>query len=106
MRATVAASGALAAASLIAGFVTGNQAVGVGLAAGFLVGSLNGVFMLRLLDNHTPFVMASVARLALVSAVAVLVAFVLGAQAWAVLLGVAGAQVVMVAAAVRRGLRA
>jgi hypothetical protein len=105
MRATVAASVALAAISLFAGLLTGNFGVGAGLGAGFAVGSLNGVFMLRLLENDAPFVMSSVARLAMVSAVAILLAFVLGAAAWAVLLGVAGAQVVMVAAAVRRGLR-
>lgn len=106
MRATVAASVALAAVSLIAGLVAGHPPVGTGLAAGFAIGSLNGLFLLGLLARNAPFVISSVARLAIVSAAAILLALVVGAQPWAVLLGVAGAQVVMVAAAVRQGLRA
>jgi hypothetical protein len=106
MRETVAASAALAMISLFAGAGTGNFSAGLGIAVGFAAGSLNGVLMLELLQHSSPFVMSSVARLALVSAGAILLAFLLGAQPAAVLLGVAAAQVVMVGVAVRRGLRA
>ena len=106
VRETVAASVALAAIALIAGLVVGQTAVGAGLAAGLAVGAVNGHLILRQLGNDTPFVVSSLGRLALFSAVAVLAAYLLSASTWAVLIGVAGAQAVMVATAVRQGLRA
>jgi hypothetical protein len=45
-------------------------------------------------------------RLAAFSAVGLLLAGALGISAWPVMIGVAGAQLVMVGAGVRRGLRA
>ena len=49
--------------------------------------------------------LASLLCLALVSAVAILLAYLVSAEPWAVLLGVGGAQIVMVTMAVRQGLR-
>ncbi len=106
LRETVAASTALAAFVLVAAAVFGHLSVGLGLAAGLVIGSMNGHLVAALLTRETPFVAGSVVRMALVSAVSVGAAFMLGSPAWAVLLGVGVAQFVMVGAGVRQGLRA
>lgn len=106
VRETVAASAVLACIAVIAGIGLGHATIGIGLALGLLIGSFNGHLIVRMLRSGAPFVVSSLGRLALVSAVAILLAFILGASAWAVLIGVAGAQAVMVATAVRQGLRA
>jgi len=106
MRETVAASVILAAVAVSVGLLAGRPTVGLGLAAGLVIGSFNGHAVAALLDRHLPFVGASVVRLAALSSGAIAVALVAGAPPWAGLLGVAAAQVVMVVAAVRRGLRA
>ena len=59
-----------------------------------------------LLDRDSPFVFGSLMRLAALSALAIVVALVFGSAPWSVLIGVAAAQVVMVAMSVRQGLRA
>jgi hypothetical protein len=106
MRETVTASVILAAVAIAVGLLAGRAAVGLGLAAGLVVGSFNGHAVVALLDRHMPFLGASVVRLAALSSGAIVVALLAGAPPWAGLLGVAGAQVVMVVAAVRRGLHA
>jgi hypothetical protein len=106
LRTTVAASAVLAAIAAIAGLIVGRAEVGVGLAIGLVIGSFNGHALVALLDRHVPFVGASLVRMAIFSAGGIMLALIVGATPWAVLLGVAGAQMVMVAAAVRQGLRA
>jgi hypothetical protein len=97
---------ALAAIALFAGFLLGRPPEGTGLAAGLLIGSLNGELLRRAVVSHAPFVASSVIRLALISSAAILVAIAVGASTVALLLGVAAAQLVMVTLAVRQGLRA
>lgn len=106
LKETVAASAAAAALAILAGAVLGHLPTGVGLAAGLLIGSMNGHALAALLSRGTPFVASTIVRLAAFSGVAVVLAFLLGSDAWAVLLGVAAAQLVLVGASVRRGLRA
>jgi hypothetical protein len=106
VRDTVAASAAVAVLVLITAAMAGQLTVGVGLGAGLVIGSLNGHLVGALLARETPFVMGSVVRMAIVSAMAVVAAVVLGTPAWAVLLGVGAAQLIMVGASVRQGLRA
>jgi hypothetical protein len=106
VRATWAASVALASIAFLAGFVINQRSVGLGLALGLVVGAANGELIQRLIESRAPFVVSSVMRIAGVSAVAILLAILVGASPIAVLLGVATAQFVMVVAAVRQGLRA
>lgn len=106
LRDTVAVSAVMAVLALAGAGTLGRLTVGIGLAAGLVVGSFNGHLVAALLGRETPFVAASLGRMALVSAVAILTALVLGAPAWSALIGVAAAQAVMVTAAVRQGLRA
>jgi hypothetical protein len=103
---TVVACAAIAALAVGAFALAGQAQIGVGLAAGLVLGSFNGHLVMRLVDRHTPFVAGSVVRMALISATAVLAAILLGSPAWAVLLGVGGAQLVMAGAGIRQGLRA
>lgn len=105
MRGTVAASAVLAAIALAAGLVFGQAPIGTGLAAGLVIGALNGELIRRAAVHNAPFVVSSVIRLALISAVGILAAYLIGASTVALLLGVAAAQVVMVVASVRLGLR-
>ncbi len=106
LRDTVAVSAAVAVLAIVISGVAGQPAVGIGLGAGLVIGSLNGHLVAALVARDTPFVMGSVVRMAVLSAVAILAAVLLGSPAWAVLLGVGGAQLVMVGAGVRQGLRA
>lgn len=106
LRDTVAVSSAMAVLVLLIAGIAGQLTLGIGLGAGLIIGSLNGHLAAALLATETPFVMGSVVRMAVLSAVAILAAVLLGSPAWAVLLGVGGAQLVMVGAGVRQGLRA
>jgi hypothetical protein len=106
LRETVAASAFLAASGILIAGLSGHLSVGIGLGAGLLIGSFNGHLVAGLLQRDAPFLAASIARLAFVSALAVLVALLLGSAAWAVLIGVGAAQAVMAVSAVRQGLRA
>jgi len=106
LKETVAASVAAAAVAILAGAVLGHLSTGAGLAAGLLIGSLNGHALAALMARGTPFVASTVVRLAAFSAVAIAVAILLRGDVWAVLLGVAAAQGMLVAASIRRGLRA
>jgi hypothetical protein len=106
VRRTVAASAVLAAIALLAAFVVNQGSLGLGLALGLAVGAANAELIQRVIDSRSPFVVSSLVRMVLLSAVAIFAAFLGGASPVAVLLGVAAAQLVMVAAAVRQGLRA
>ena len=106
LRETVVASTALGALTLVVAAVAGNLSVGVGLGAGMVIGSFNGHLVAGTLETGAPFVVASIVRMASVSAIAILAALLLGIAPWAVLIGIGAAQLVMVGAGVRQGLRA
>lgn len=105
LRVTVAVCCVLAAALIAAGVVAGHAALGVGIAAGLLLGSVNGYLIQALLSRGTPFVAASLMRLVGLSLIVVLAALLFRGSAWTIALGIGLAQLVMVAAGVRQGLR-
>ena len=96
----------LAAAILAATTLAGHFGFGIGLAAGLLLGSLNGYVIQGMLDRKTPFRVASLGRLVGFSSLVLVAVLIFGTQAWTVPLGIGLAQLVMVAAGVRQGLRA
>lgn len=106
LRDTVVASAILGVAVATAAGLFGYLSIGVGVAAGLVVGSANGFAIAALLGNGAPFVAASVMRLATFTALALLVALAFGIAAWPVMLGVGAAQLVMVAVGVRHAMRA
>jgi hypothetical protein len=106
LRETVIASAVLALVVTTIAGLFGQFNLGVGLAAGLLLGSANGYAIRALLGHATPFLAASMLRLATLSALALLLAVAFGISAWAVMIGVAGAQLVMVGAGVRQGMQA
>jgi hypothetical protein len=105
VRDTWIAAVAMASVAFLGGFVAGQRSIGLGLALGLVVGAANGELIQRVIGSRAPFVVSSVVRMAAVSAVAVMVALLVGASPVAVLLGVAAAQFVMVGVAVREGIR-
>ena len=106
LRETVIASALLALVATTVAGIFGQLSIGVGLGAGLLLGSANGYAIDALLGRAAPFLAASILRLAAFSALGLLLAVVAGISAWSVMIGVAGAQLVMVGAGVRQGLRA
>jgi len=106
LKVTVTICAVLAAIVAVAAALFGHAAVGMGLAAGLLLGSLNGYLIQSLLGRGTPFVAGSLLRLVVFSAIAVVAAFLLRGAGWSVPLGIGIAQLVMVGAGVRQGLRA
>lgn len=106
MRETVLGSVALAALVAIGALLLGQPSTGVGVAIGLILGSANGFVIARLYDPQGSFVGSSLARLSIFSALAIGLALLVGSAAWTVVIGIAGAQLVMVAAGVREGLRA
>ena len=106
LRETVVASAILAVVTVLIASAAGHLPLGLGMGAGLVIGSFNGRLVAGTLDIGAPFVASSLVRMAAVSGIAILVALVLGIAIWAVLIGVASAQLVMVVASVRQGLRA
>jgi hypothetical protein len=106
LRESVIASAILALAVASVAVLLGQAVIGIGVAAGLMLGSANGFAIEALLGRGTPFVAASMLRLVTLSALGLLLAVLFGISAWPVMIGVAGAQIVMVAAGVRQGLRA
>jgi len=106
LRVTVAGCCVLAAALVVTGFVAGHAGLGVGVAAGLLLGSVNGYLIQALLNRGTPFLAASLLRLVALSLVVLVAALIFRGSAWTIALGIGLAQLVMVAAGVRQGLRA
>lgn len=106
VRDTLVTAVALALTALVAGFALDHRAIGLGIALGLLVGAANGRLIEYVLARRSPFVASSVVRMIALSASAILIALLVGAPPAALLLGVGGAQMVMVGAAVRQGLRA
>jgi len=106
LRETVIGSAILALiATTIAG-ILGHISIGLGLGAGLLLGSANGYAIDALLGHATPFLAGSMLRLVTLSALGLLVAVLFGISAWPVMIGIGVAQLVMVGAGVRQGLRA
>ena len=106
LKVTVTACTLLAAAIVIGAGLAGHLFVGMGVGAGLLLGSLNGYLLQFLLGRGTPMVAGSLLRLVMFSSVVVIAALTLGSAAWTLPLGIGLAQLVMVAAGVRQGLRA
>jgi urea transporter len=104
-RDTLAGSAALGVAVTLVAAAAGHAPAGLGIALGLVIGSANGYLIAALLDRNSSFLLASLMRLAALTALAVGGALLLQSSAWTVLLGVGAAQLVMVAAGVRRGLR-
>jgi hypothetical protein len=102
----VVASAILAAAAAAMAGLSGHLSLGLGLACGLLIGSANGYAIIALLGQASSFFAGSMLRLATLTSLALLLALVFGLSAWPIILGVAGAQLVMVGAGVRHGLRA
>jgi hypothetical protein len=75
------------------------------VAAGLILGSGNGYLVLAFLNHGTPFVAGSMFRLTSITALALMGFLVLGLSMWPAVLGLAAAQLVMVAASVRQGMR-
>ncbi|HUY73992.1 MAG TPA: hypothetical protein VMW11_05735 [Candidatus Dormibacteraeota bacterium] len=106
LKVTVTICAVLAAVVAVAAALLGHASLGMGLAAGLLLGSLNGYLIQSLLGRGTPFVAGSLLRLVMFSAVAIGAALLLRGVGWTVPLGIGVAQLVMVGAGVRQGLRA
>ena len=106
LRDTLVASAALAAITIPISAILGQLSTGAGLAAGLLLGAVNGPLVAAGLVRDIPFVVGTVLRLGLLSAVGIAAAVLLGGSIWSVLLGVGFAQVVMVATSIRQGVRA
>ena len=99
-----AVAGCLVAAAIVFGVLslTGNTRAGIAVALGLVLGSVNGALAERALGSGVSLRMSSVPRLAILSGAAIGGGLLLGSQyAWLVILGVAGAQVVLVAVAAR-----
>jgi hypothetical protein len=96
----------LAAAAVVISALTGHLPFGAGLAAGLLLGPVNGYAIQELLVRRTSFRITSFMRLIAFSSLVLLAAVIFGTAAWTVPLGIGLAQLVMVAAGVRQALRA
>jgi hypothetical protein len=106
LKMTVTACAFLAAAIAIGAALFGHLSLGMGVGAGLLLGSLNGYLLQALLGRGTPMVVGSLLRLVAFTAVVLVAALVLGSAAWTLPLGIGLAQLVLVGAGIRQGLRA
>ena len=106
LKTTVTFCAALAAAVVVGSALVGHLPLGLGIAAGLLLGSINGYLIQGLLGRGTPMVAGSVLRLVMFSSIVLIAALMLGTAAWTLPLGIGVAQLVMVGAGVREGLRA
>ena len=106
LKVTMVGCAVLALATVAVSALTGHLGFGVGLATGLVLGSFNGYAIQGLLARRAPFRVASLMRLVAFSALVLIAAVAFGPQAWTVPLGIGLAQLVMVAAGVRQGLRA
>jgi hypothetical protein len=99
---SVGACLALAVAA-VAGFaIAGEPRLGLALGAGFAIGSTNGLAARRALDSPIGFRASSLFRIAFMTVAALGFAALIGLEyAWLTLLGVAGAQLVLVIVAAR-----
>ena len=102
----VAACVVLAIAAAVIGFVSGYALTGAGLAAGLMLGSLNGYLIQSLMARGTPFALSGLIRILLFSSLVLIAALTLRTAAWTLPLGIGLAQLALVAVSVRQGMRA
>ena len=99
---TVIACAAMALAASVIGVVLGHPRAGFALAAGLLVGSANGYLAERAVGLGVAFLATSLGRLVTLTAVGLGAGLLLGIDvAWLTLVGLAAAQFVLAAAAIR-----
>jgi hypothetical protein len=106
LRETVVASAVLAVAITLLAGLAGHLTFGLSVGAGLMLGSGNGYLVLVLLNHGTPFVASTMFRLISMTVLVLIASFVFGLTMWPAILGLAAAQLVMVAASVRQGMRA
>jgi hypothetical protein len=106
LKMTVTACAFLAAAIAIGAALLGHLSLGMGVGAGLLLGSLNGYLLQALLGRGTPMLVGSLLRLVAFTSVVLVAALMLGSAAWTLPLGIGLAQLVLVGAGIRQGLRA
>jgi hypothetical protein len=106
LKVTVTACAVLAAVIAIVAALFGHLSLGMGIGAGLLLGSLNGYLLQALLGRGTPMVAGSMLRLVAFTSVVLVAALMLGSAAWTLPLGIGLAQLVLVGAGIRQGLRA
>jgi hypothetical protein len=95
-----------AALALAAAVALGRPAAGLAIAVGLLAGSLNGYMARRSAGSELSFRAASVARLLLLSGLCLGAGLLLGLDvAWLAILGLAAAQLLLAASAVRELVR-
>ncbi|HKW73336.1 MAG TPA: hypothetical protein VJQ08_10965 [Candidatus Dormibacteraeota bacterium] len=105
LRQTAVGCAVLGVAVVVGASLAGHPGAGLGVGAGLLLGSLNGYLIDGLLGRGAPFVAGSLLRLVFFSSLVLLAAFVLRGNAWTVALGIAVAQLVLVAFSIRTGLQ-
>jgi len=106
LKITVTACAFLAAIIAIGAALFGHLSLGMGIGAGLVLGSLNGYLLQALLGRGTPMVAGSLLRLVVFTSVVLVAALMLGSAAWTLPLGIGLAQLVLVGAGIRQGLRA
>ena len=94
-----------AVASTAIASILGHPAAGLAMAAGLVLGSLNGYLIQGLLNRGAPFVAASLMRILFFSSLVLIAASTLRTNAWALALGIGLAQLVLVGVGIRKGLR-
>ena len=105
LRQTVLACLILSVAVAVIASASGHLDLGLGMVAGLMLGSVNGYFIQGLLNRGAPFMAASLLRIMFFSSLVLIAALTMRGSAWTVALGIGLAQLVMVAAGVRSGLR-
>ena len=103
---TLITSLVLACVVLVAAGLAGQMLLGAGVGVGLVVGSFNGFIFKAALDRGAPILITSFLRLSLFTVLGLLAARLMGGSVWPVVAGIATAQLVMVAASVRQGMRA
>jgi hypothetical protein len=106
LRRTVVVCAIAAVSAAVIGTVTGHAGQGIGVAAGLMLGSLNGYLLQGLMARGTPFVAASLLRILFFSSVVLIAALMFHNNAWTLALGIGCAQLAMVGVGVRQGIRA
>lgn len=105
LRQTVLACAVMSVAIAVVASASGYTAIGLGMAVGLMLGSANGYLIQGLLNRGAPFVAASLLRILFFSSLVLIAALTMRGSAWSVALGIGLAQLVMVVAGVRSGLR-
>lgn len=105
LRQTAVVCSIAAVAVTVTASLLGHPAAGLAMAAGLLLGSLNGYLIQGLLVRGAPFAAASLMRILFFSSLILVGALILRSNAWALALGIGLAQLVMVGVGIRKGLR-